>query len=312
MVKGREKISAGPRQNQRKRKELLFYCALMAFPILQFCVFYIGVNVNSFVLAFTDYEPLTGRTYFAGFDVFQRVFYDLANDSIFLTSLVNSLIAYFATTLLGMSLALVFSYYIFRKQFASKFFKIMLFLPSIISSIVMITVFKHFVESAIPDFIYQLTGKRVLGLLTDTNTAFGTILFYNLWIAFGTSILMYVGAMGGINESVLEAAKIDGANALQEFFRVVLPLIYPTITVFLTVGIAGIFTNQLGLFSFFGLTADSYLYTFGYYMYKNVQGASQGTLSYLAALGLLMTLVAAPLTLAVRALLLRFGPSSER
>lgn len=104
---------------------------------------------------------------------------------------------------------------------------------------------------------------------------------------------------------------MDGASPLQEFFKIVLPMIYPTITVFVTVGIAGIFTNQLGLFSFFGSSADVELYTFGYYLYKNVQGASVASYPYLSALGLLMTLVAAPITLAARCLMERFGPSAE-
>ena len=63
--------------NRKKRKDLIFYCCLLFLPILQFCVFYIGVNANSLLLAFKDYSD--GPAKFVGFDNFERLFYDFKN-----------------------------------------------------------------------------------------------------------------------------------------------------------------------------------------------------------------------------------------
>lgn len=80
-------------------------------------MFYLGVNFNSFFLSFKSYDPLSGKSSFAGLSVFRQVFYDLGHRYVFRAALRNSLIAYVSTTLLGMSLALAFSYYIFKKRF---------------------------------------------------------------------------------------------------------------------------------------------------------------------------------------------------
>lgn len=87
---------------------------------------------------------------------------------------------------------------------------------------------------------------------------------------------MFLGAMNNISDSVLEAAKIDGASFLREFVYVVIPLVYPTFVVFVTVGVVQIFTNQLALYSFYGDSAELQDYTIGYYLYRGVQAGGFG------------------------------------
>ena len=81
-------------------------------------------------------------------------------------------------------------------------------------------------------------------------------------------MLMYSGAMSGVSDSVIEAAKLDGITPIREFFYIIVPLIYPTLVTFLVVEVAGIFTNQMNLYNFYGLKAEYSLYTFGYFLYK--------------------------------------------
>ena len=92
-----------------------------------------------------------------------------------------------------------------------------------------------------------------------------------------------------------------------------LPSIFPTISTFLITGVAGIFINQAGLFDFYGDGAQPISYTIGYYLFVKVVGGSGGTAEYpyAAAAGLAMTFVAAPLTLLVKYLLEKYGPSED-
>jgi ABC-type sugar transport system permease subunit len=298
----------------RKRNDLIFYVLMLAFPVAQFCIFYLGVNINSILLSFKSFDSSTGAYVYSGFENFKRFFYMLTNNN-YTQAALNSLIAYAAGLVVGVPLALLFSYYIYKKLALSGIFKVFLFLPSIISSLAMVLLYKYFVDDAIPAILKMLgagqDGTLVEGLLSNPQTTFGTILFYGILTGFGTSVLLYSGAMGGISESVVESARIEGATPLQEFFKITLPMIWPTLVTFLMTGVAGIFTNQMNLYSFYGADTDMSLYTFGYLLFRDTQAAGLGEYPYLAAMGLIMTFVAVPITLLVKWVLEKCGPRAD-
>ena len=294
---------------RRKRKDAIFFASLVVLPLAQFILFYICVNFNSILMAFQTYNDNAFQ--FAGFVNFQRFFYELANMPDIRTMIGNSLIAWAVNLFVGIFLGMIFSYYIFKKMPAHGIFKVLLFMPSIVSSIVMVMVYRQFVDSALPSIYKAITGTARLGLISDVNTRFGAILFYNLWVGFGTQILMFVGAMNNISDSVIEAAKMDGASFFREFFYIVVPLVYPTFVVFVTVGVVQIFTNQLNLYSFFGTDTEMRDRTIGYYLYREVQAGTVAGYPYLSAIGILCTIVAIPVTFLVRFVLNKLGPAEE-
>ena len=108
----------------------------------------------------------------------------------------------------------------------------------------------QFVESGIPSILNQIFGIQVMGLLANADITFVVILFYNVWIGFGVSTLLYVSAMSNINGSIIEAAKLDGVTTTQEFIHIIMPLIWPTFTQFFVVSIGAVFMNQLSLYAF--------------------------------------------------------------
>lgn len=296
--------------SKKKQKDLIFYICLLFFPLLQFCVFYIGVNANSFLLAFKDYS--SGSAKFVGFDNFERLFYDFKNMPMFEYALKNSFTAYFAGLIFGMTVGLTFSYYIYKKMWGATFFKIVLFAPSIISSMITVILYSYFVNEYIPAVASQWFDVKVYGLLTNKDTRFITVLFFNIWMGFGSSILMYQGAMHNISESVIEAAQIDGVGPIGEFVRIVLPQIFSTVSVFLLTGLAGIFTNQMQLFAFFGANNEPRFYTIGYYLYYKVQTAmTYVEYPYLSALGIVITVCTIPVVLFCRWLFTKIDPMSD-
>ena len=301
----------------KSKKDLIFYLTLAIIPIAQFLVFYIFVNFNSILLAFQNYyyddNGLLTIT-FAGFDNFVQAFKDIfcGTKTELITSWGNSMLCYGVGIIFGIPFSLIFSFYIYKNYFGSKFFKIFLFLPSILSSIALIIMFTYFYEEAYPDItklIFNLATKPN-GLLYDVKTTLFSILFYATFCGFGGSVIMYSSAMSGINSSLPEAAKIDGASAFQEFINVTLPGIFPTLTTFLVVGVAGIFTNQASLYAFFGSDADIRVYTFGYYLFRGTLEVSSNY-PYLSAFGIILTAITVPLTYGVKYVLERFGPRKD-
>lgn len=294
-----------------KDKNFLFYSLLMAFPVAQFLVFYIGVNFNSILMAFQRINIQKDTVEWTTSNI-QNAFEMMTASSELLSVMSVSILAYVILTGLGVPLGLFFSYYIYKKLPLSGAFRVILFLPSILSAIVMATIFQFFVERAIPTAMMQFFDVEMMGLLENSETRFATIIFYNILMGFGANVLMYTNSMSGISQEVVEASQLDGATTLQEFVHVTLPMIYPTLTMFLFTGVAGIFTNQLHLFSFYGGTAPNEVSTYGYYFYTKTQGAkSVAEYPLLSAMGLLMSSVAVPLTLLVKWLLEKFGPSEN-
>ncbi len=294
----------------KKTHDVLFCLLILLIPMVQFAVFYIGVNFNSFVMAFQRYEENAetnlGRYVFNGFENFGKMFTQIKNEGVFLLALKNSFLSFALITLVGIVFALVFSMYIFKKLPGAGVFKVLLFAPSILSAVVTVTMYKYFVEGAVP----AMFGLKE-GLLANSSTKLGAIIFFNIWIGFGTQILMYSGAMNGIDPSISEAAKLDGANPFVEFFKIILPLIFPTIQTFVVTGVASIFVNQINLVAFEGLNTQGRYMTVGYYLFKNTEAATQYEYPLLATYGISLTLIAAPLTLLVRFLMDKFGPSVE-
>ena len=92
--------------------------------------------------------------------------------------------------------------------------------------------------------------------------------------------------------------------------HITIPMIWPTITTFLIVGVAGLFTNQMCLYSFYGESAEYANMTIGYYLYRETLKAGVDRYPYLAALGLVLTVIVVPLTYLVKWLTNKFGPKT--
>jgi ABC-type glycerol-3-phosphate transport system permease component len=171
----------------------------------------------------------------------------------------------------------------------------------------MAILYKYFILNALPELWLKLFHKEIV-----LEIGFVELVFFGMLMGIGPNILMYVGAMGGISESLSESAQLDGCGLIQEFWYITLPCVYPTLVTFLVVGLVNIFTNQLNLYNFYQGSANTNLYTFGYYLFRGAQRA-QSVAEYpvLAAMGIIFTIVIVPVTLLFRKLLVKFGPSAD-
>lgn len=300
-----------PSISSAKRKDLLFYVSLMVLPVVQFLIFYIGVNAKSILYAFQNIDLTKNITTFT-FDNFKNIFEAMKTTTLY-SDLTNiSLISYLISLIVGVPLGLFFSFYIAEKMPLANMFRVVLFLPSIISAITMVTIYRFFVESALCDMVGDIFNVKIQGLLENPETRFSAIMFYNVFISFGTSVLMYSNSMSSIPEEIIEAGKLDGATGLKKFFYIVFPQVFGTVSTFLIIGIAGLFTNQINLFSFYEASAPDDVRTLGYYLYVRAQLAvNEAEYPELSALGLLLTAIAVPLTMLVKWLLQKFGYSED-
>ena len=303
------------RKNNSKfnKRDLIFCILLLLWPTLQFGVFYIGVNFNSFLMTFQKYDGdvggmVTSVDYFV--DNLKTIGSWFVKDgqinSGFANALTMSLLCWGTSLLIGMPLALFFSYYVFKKYKGSSFFRVILYLPSIVSGLILMVIFKYFVN----DVVSGWAKVDPLFFNADYHVRRLLILGFNLWFSFGVSCLMYSNAMSEISPEILESAQLDGCKGFNEFWHICVPMVWPTISVFLVSSLATIFVNQANIYALYGKDAIPEIQTIGYYMFVTVQ-RGQDMYPTMALLGIMFSLVAIPLTLGVRKLLEKIGPRTR-
>lgn len=292
-----------------KRNQTIFLFFFLLLPTIQFIIFYFGVNFNSILLAFQ--KAPEGVLTFAGFENFSTVLADIfANGKLFI-SIKNSFIQFVIGMFIGTPLHVTVAYAIFKKIPFSGFFKIMLFMPSMISSMVFVLCGQYLINYGFP----QIFGNPDLFLLDRyADSGFWTVLVFAFWHGFAGGLIVYLGAMSSISVDVIEYGKLEPLSSMRELWSIVIPLIFPTITTYIVVGLAGFFTNQGMYFSFFGAATGPMKYdTLGYVFFTKI-ASSEATIAdypYAAAGGLLFTLIVAPVTITTKSLLEKYGPSEE-
>lgn len=295
----------------RKKEQVLFYASFATLPLLQFIIYYVCVNFQTILFAFQEFDIYTGAYKFNNFQNFIDLFNELSEGGLILHAIENSLLLYGVTLLMGTSLALLFSYYVYKKFLGSSAFRIILYLPHILSNVSVVSIYKYFVDIGVPYFWQLFTGETISGLLANLNTQFYAIMFMSIYLSFGNNVLIYTSSMSGISESVVESAELDGVSRLEEFWYITLPMIFPTFINFIVSGLANIFANQMLLYDFYAETAEKKLFTLGYYMFREVQQGGPDIYPHLSAIGFVLTIIISTCAFTIRRIMTKFGPSVE-
>ena len=124
-----------------KEKDIIFYSIVLAFPIAQFILFYIGVNVRSFLFAFQNIN-VADNTVTWTFENFANIFKQMQVSDLYANLFKTSAISYAYSLIVGVPLGLFFAFYIAEKLPFAGAMRVFLFLPSIISSITMVTIYR--------------------------------------------------------------------------------------------------------------------------------------------------------------------------
>ena len=127
------------------------------------------------------------------------------------------------------------------------------------------------------------------------------ILLFSFWGGFGTDLLIFVGAMNRVPEEVLDAGLIDGCGIAREFFSLIIPLVWETLSTMLMIQSMSLFTAT-GPIIYFSPTVPK-TYTLQYLLFQKLTGfggTGAGTVNqynYVATIGLFFTIIALPIVL---------------
>ncbi len=295
----------------RKKKEMnllerngLIFTIIILIPIfINFIVFWFGVNINSITLAFITKDVETGKEIFS-FYHFERLIRELKSvDTAVGGALVNTL-KYFVVHLIKIFLSVTIAYFFYKKVPGHLLYKILFYLPAMVPSMVYIIMFKEIIGVYGPIYtaVEKIFGYKMPPLLAQPSTATNTILFYVLWSGFGTSMLIYVGAMNRIPGEVLDAANLDGCGMAREFIQIVMPLIWETFGTYFLLAFTGIFMETGPLLYFVGYDTTLKTQTLNYWIFLQVKG---GQYNYPSAIGLFFSLCTVPFVIFSRWMITR-------
>ena len=291
------------RRKQIDWKKYVFFFFILVIPITQFLVFYVFINFRMITMSFERYE--NGEWIWNNVQNYKDFFFQLKYEDALGFAIKNSLLRYGLSLIITMPVSIIVAYYIYIKITGSEVFKVLLMIPSLISSVVFVL--------SLQIIMYSGFDIRI----SNPENQWTTILCYGLFFSVAANLVLYIGAMNGVDENVMEYAEIDGLGTLGKLYFVVVPSIWPTISVFIVTGFAGFFTDQGATYKFFDVSAHDSAYTLGYWLYLKVAPSAYGGGSPIAeypmaaTAGIIFTLIAAPVTIILRRLLERFGPRED-
>ena len=294
----------------RKNKYKFIFCMLI-LSIISWAVFYVYKNLSSFYMAFQVLDDVKHGVHYThfGFDNFVKFWEEITDpnpeNQSFKNALLNTLFLYIAGNTLALPLEYLTSYYLYKKISGYKFFRTLFYLPNILSAVVMTLIFKNMIAGdGLLGSIYKMTHNGNMApaehwtwnMLTSTKYAKWSVLLYLEWVGLPGSYIVLTAAMNRIPTSVTESAKLDGVSAWGEFRNIVIPMIWPTIYILILSKITGILSADGPILL---LTEGAYnTYTIGFWFYMQV--IVDGVYYYPSAIGLIMTLVVAPISIMAR------------
>ena len=225
------------RRSNRKWRSLLTGLAFISPAIIGFLAFAAWPIIMSLYYSFTNYNVLQPPD-FTGLDNYR----DLFSDRLFHTSLLNTLYM----VVIGLPIHLIFDFFmavLLATQIRGlSIYRTIFYLPAITpvvaAAIVWLWIFNG--QYGILNTFLGWFGIQHIGWLTDPVYTKPSLIFMGLWFG-GNTILIFLAGLRDVPVSLLEAAELDGAGAIQTTIHVTLPMISPVIFYLLIINIIGYF-----------------------------------------------------------------------
>lgn len=219
----------------------LFYASCVLPALILYLLLYAWPSLKVFSNSLFEWSGLDSAKRFVGFDNFRY----LLGDAHFLKSFGNTLKLMLIVPLPTLFLGLVFAAILARGELKeSGFYRTVFFLPSVLSFVV-IAVLWSFVlhpNMGLVNSILRAIGLGGLAMpwLGDERTVLGALGAMMIWQAFGYYMVMYIAGIDAIPAELYEAARIDGAGEVQQFFRITLPLLREIVRVTIVFMVNGV------------------------------------------------------------------------
>lgn len=292
-----EVIRKGKPINKRR---VLFVICCCILPVINWLIFYVFANASSFVMAFTNKDGEFS------FDNFVRFWEELNNPVSDIRIAFRNTLLTFVIIFASYPFKVLVSYFIYKKVPFAGLYRILFFLPSIIFSVALAMIFQRmisvngFIAQWVQDWLKLSTPPE---LLADTRYANTVVILHMLWLGFPGDLIIWGGTFTRIPNDVLESARIDGVNWWQEFTRITVPMVWPTVALQMVLMCCGIFGASGAVFLLTkGMYGTMTISAWTYLQLLNASGNqyTSNAYNYLSAVGLVITVIAIGISLGIR------------
>ena len=261
--------------------------------LIGFLAFAVIPILMSMYYSLTNYNIL-GSPIFSGIDNFIR----MAKDELFWQSIKVT----FAFAFISVPLRLVFAFFLAvlfkRASRMIRFYQAAYYLPSLVGGSIAVAVIWRRMFSAdglVNIFLRAMGIQSTTSWIGNAGTALWVIIFLSIW-QFGSSMLIFLAGLRQIPKTYYEAASIDGANWIVQFFRITLPQMTPIIFFNLVMQLINGFTVFNQAFIISGGKGDPQFSTLVYALYLYLRAFSYHQMGYASALAWVLVLIVAVFT----------------
>lgn len=195
-------------------------------------IFFFIPFFQTFLLSFLDYSHNIYKPEFIGLENYINLF----KNPIFYKVLWNTFIYLFVAVPILAIFPLFLAILINQKIKGVTLYKILIYLPVIVSIVVAAIAFKWlYADQGILNYLVTRLGMASIGWLTDPNYALYSVIIVTIWKGIGYYMIIYLAALMSVPKELYEACDIDGANFLTKHLTVTVPHIMPTIALVTTI-----------------------------------------------------------------------------
>ncbi len=218
-------------KNTKSRKRFIALC--LAPSLILFTLFMVLPTLNVFWMSLLKWGGLSANKKIVGLNNFII----LIEDMNFIRALQNTLFLIAVVTVITLAIAIIFASILVRENLKGQnFFRIIFYIPNILSVVVISAVFSAIYDPSnglINTFISLFNGDPIK-FLGDQKVVIYSIAGAMIWQAIGYYMVMYMASMSSISIHLYEAADLEGASKIQQFFNITLPLIWTNLRTTLT------------------------------------------------------------------------------
>jgi len=320
-------ITSHKKKKKKPIGEIIFIICLIAWPIGHWLVFWLYTNIRTFTLPFMEWDFWESEYIFPNS---QGLFYNFQKQ-IQSFNYVNPdgkhqfvYVAFFNTfhslwiNLILLPLAIIIGYALSKHVPGEKIFRVLFFMPNIISTVVMCLAFKFMFE--VNDALFtgpaakllQALGTNFDGWDKQNQTRIWTLIYiFCIWAGLSINVVLISSAFQRIPKDITESARLDGVSFLQEFIYIGVPLIMPTVTTFLinaVIAVTGFYLQPMLLLDDW----EGGFQTIPWYVFTSTKNAIENSQYILTAtIGIMFSAIMFPLILLAKYIGKKLTPDVE-
>lgn len=195
-------------------------------------IFFFIPFFQTILLSFQDYSNSIYHPQMVGFNNYIELF----KNPVFYKVLFNTFIYLIVAVPILATIPLILAILINQQIRFANLYKILIYLPVIVSIVVAAIAFKWlYADQGILNYIVTSLGFENIGWLTDPNYALYSVIIVTIWKGIGYYMIIYLAALMSVPKELYEACDIDGANFITKHLTVTIPHIMPTIALVTTI-----------------------------------------------------------------------------